>query len=338
MSDEDKNDVVEGAEDTPSQDDVAAKEAADEESKQSTISKISDILSGRKADVEDDVDEDEPEESPEPDKSDDEAEPAGEDADDEPGDVIDPRFVAAARAYGWDDTRIQEYASNHDDRDLVMLTGMMERNTPSEVDDDDVIDFEEEPKEVSPVDAVLKVLEDSQDIGDPAKNMIKSLASHIQAQDQKLADMDRRYNEVTASQQQNQWLDNYQVANEVFDKAAEKLSEIGKTSDITLPDGSLNPNESAVEVREHLFDMAIMFHENGRPWRQSVEDSIRWYRGGREDAAEASVLRKIKANEKRLSPNRGTRQAPTKKYVNEEERKADVVNSVLRKYGTEVPE
>ena len=83
--------------------------------------------------------------------------------------------------------------------------------------------------------------------------------------------------------------------------------------------------------------MAVRFHESGRAWRQSLDDAIRWYRGGRDDVVEANVLRKIKANEKRLSPNRSAHKARTKKYADDEERKADVVNTVMRKYGNELP-
>ena len=86
-----------------------------------------------------------------------------------------------------------------------------------------------------------------------------------------------------------------------------------------------------------MFQVATSLHLNGRSWDSAMKEALRWYRGGREDAAEASVLRKIKANAKRISPRREARHQ-VKKFANELEEKAAVVNEALRKHGVELAE
>lgn len=312
------------------------------------IARIAEILRGgakphvdKVTEVEEFVDDvDEPDET---DTKSEEAEdtPESEDAEGEPEedvraeeyDEIDTRFVSAARSYGWSDDRIVQYAETHDDHDVVMLTGMMEGKARP-VDKDDVT----EQKEESPYAGVLKELETNEAVGGPTKQLLKSLVNDLQKAQAQLKSVTAGQEEVRQSKHRDEWLGRLRAADEVFDSAAKELPELGVTKMLKrLPDGTLSPNDPAVQVRENMFKMAVRLHNAGSSWDSAVRDALRWYRGGRDDAVEANVLKKIKDNSKRISPKR-ERRHQTRKFNSEIEEKAAVVNEALRKHGVELAE
>ena len=317
----------------------------EDEGRKGTIARIAEILRGKKtteSEVEKEPADDEPEVVESETAEDDEpSEPEGEEdepkQEDEPEDYeeVDVRFVEAARSYGWSDDRIVAYAEAHDDHDLVMLTGMMEGQARP-VTKDDVTEVP--TKEESPYAGVLKELETNEVVGDLTKNFLKSLVKDLEATKSQLKIITDGQAEVKQSRQQSEWLGKLRAADEVFDDVSKEFPEIGATKELKrLPDGSLNPSDPAVQVREQLFKIAVSLHNAGASWTSAVKDSLRWYRGGREDAVEAKVLRKIKDNAKRISPRRESRHQ-TKKFANEIEEKAAVVNEALRKHGVELAE
>jgi hypothetical protein len=304
-----------------------------------TIAKITNIIRGRGKETSDDS---EPEEDTTPQVD---AEPEeSEDVDlgsEEPdqSDVIDPRFVSAARDYGWSDERIQQYATEHDEADTVMMTEMMARQIAEEED----VDFglvepgTEEDEESDVVQEAMKRLEGSENTGELA-NIVKTLASELQATKNELKEMAEQTQSTAESRKQDEFRQILNTADRFFDEAAKDFKELGQTKNLTrLASGELSPDDPAVVARETIFEVARRFNATGDSWDESLQAALRWYRGGRDDIVESQVLRKIKANSKRISPRRDRRHQ-TKKYSNEIEEKADVVNSVLRKYNqSELP-
>ena len=160
---------------------------SEDEGRKGAISRIAEILRGKKTaepveevdDVEDEPADDTPEEAPEkaPETEvDDGEEPPVEDKDIDTDeyDEIDPRFVAAARGYGWSDSRIVAYSESHDDKDVVTMTGLMERTVPAETEVETV-------KEKPIYQSALDQIEASEDIGDPVKQLLKSLVTDLQS-------------------------------------------------------------------------------------------------------------------------------------------------------------
>ncbi len=322
--------------------DTTHKSELDDEGRKSTLARIADILRGKKSSAKEEVVDDtavaEEKTEVSEDKSEAEAvedtETKEEDTHTDEYEEIDPRFVEAARKYGWSDDRIVEYAEKHDDRDTVMLTAMMEREVPSKPEDETKQSKEESPA----AKRILDQLEASEDIGEPVKLLLKSLVTDLENTKAQLKAVTATQKDVDKSAKQQEWIGRAREADEQFDAAAKEFTELGSFKNLKrLPDGSLNPNDATVKVREDLFKMAVTLFNSGESWNQAVKDSLRWYKGGREDVVETKVLQKIKDNAKRLSPKRETRHQ-VRKYANEIEEKAAVVNEALRKHGVELPE
>jgi hypothetical protein len=312
----------------------------EDEGRKGTISRIAEILKGGKSEPEpvvdpepdtEPVDDGDIEDLDEPDVEPDDTEPS---ATGEEYEEVDPRFTEAARKYGWSDEQIVAYAEDHDDRDLVMLTGMMEK-TQQPVDSDDVVD---DTKESDPYADLLRQLEADSAVGGEAAKLLRSLVTDLRDTKAELAEVSGAQNEAKETQERAVWLGRLQAADEAFDKAAEEFPELGATKTLLrLPDGSLSPADDAVKVREQLFTMAGTLYSSGKTWTEAVKDALRWYRGGREDIVEARVLKKIKDGSKRVMPKR-ERRHQTRKFANEIEEKAAVVNEALRRHNVELPE
>lgn len=321
-------------------------QGGEDEGRKGTLARIAEILRGGKKEPtvveteqsDESVTQDEPETSEVADTSEPEGiedEPTEDTEDSAEYEEIDTRFVDAARSYGWSDDRIVKYAESHDDSDLVMLTSMMEGKARP-VTEDDVTEVP--VKEESPYAAVLKELDGNEAVGDLTKQLLKSLVNDLQTTKAQLKTVTAGQEEVVQSRKQTEWLDRLQTADEMFDEAAKEFNELGSTKALKkFPDGTLNPNDPSVKAREDLFKIAVSLFNSGSTWNSAVKDALRWYKGGREDVVEASMLKKIKNNAKRISPKREQRHQ-VKKFASEIEEKAAVVNEALRKHGVELPE
>ncbi len=342
MADE-KTDIEVQDTETPKAEEVETKSQLEDSTHQSesedtgrksTIARIADILKGnRKATV--------VEEKPEEVETETVDEEVSEDTvtDDQPKteseeyEEIDPRFVVAAHSYGWDDARIIAYAESHDDHDLVMLTRMMEGKA-QDVKEEDVVP---KPEAEEPYSKVLQELETNEAVGDLTKQLLKSLVNDLKETKVQLQQLTTAQKETVETRQQQEWVGRLRTADERFDDMSKEFPELGTAKTLKrLPDGSLNPNDTAVQSRETLFKMAVALFESGSDWDKAVKDSLRWYRGGREDVVEAKVLNKIKANSKRVTPKREARKV-TRKFANDQDEKAYIVNEALRKHGIELP-
>lgn len=309
----------------------------EDEVRKGTIARIADILRGKRSAVEPDDVEDNDEDVPadevtEPEGDEDTPADVVDDSDTDEYEEIDPRFVDAARRYGWSDDRIVSYAEGHDDRDLVALTRMMEDGAV----DNEPADAEPEPD--TDVSRVLDEIEASEDIGDPVKQMLKSLVSDLQNTKAQLNSITTAQKDAKRNDEQQEWIGRAREADTQFDAAAKEFTELGSFDTLKrLPDGSLNTTDPAVQTRERLFGIAVALFKGGEDWNSAVRGALQWYKGGRsDDAVEDRVLQKIKSNAKRLSPRREPRHQ-TRKFKNDEEEKAFVINSALAKHGVELP-
>jgi len=300
--------------------------------RQGTISKIVDIFRGDKSESTPEESQDELQDvNDTPEESENEPEPAGDDGDD--GDVIDPKFVETARKYGWNDEHIQSYASEHDETEIVSLVDMMSRTFKEEPKEDDF-----GPDDVEESDGLGDVLKQLDAVGDgDAADIVKVLAKELQTTRDELRELAEATHATAEERQQDTWRRRLATTDELFDKAAKDFTELGETKTLTkLPSGELDMTDPAVKTRSEIFDMAKRLNQTEMDWDASVKCALQWYRGGREDVVEQKVLRKIKKNSSRITPRRDSRHQ-TKTFDRDIDRKADVVNSVLRKYGTELP-
>src|SRR4030042_872369 len=234
----DTEDKVEGTETQETVETKAGLEDSTHESqnedagRKSTISRIAEILTGKKpakvgvrAD-EPETEEVEPETVEQEEVVEKEAGPeeAVDDTDDKYSE-IDPQFVKVARAYGWDDNHIVEYAESHDDRDLVLLTSMMEKQARP-VEPSDVVNNEEK-KDESPYSGILRELEANDAVGGPVKQLLNALVNELKETKAQLNEVTTAQKDVVERRNRDEWFGRLQTADESFDDAAKEFRELG---------------------------------------------------------------------------------------------------------------
>jgi uncharacterized protein YggU (UPF0235/DUF167 family) len=251
-------------------------------------------------------------------------------------------FIQAALSAGWPVSRVQEYAETHSDEDLMFITNLI---TNQAVSNTDVVseassqklkdDVKEETFKLD--DAVLKQVAEESSEG--TANLIKSLAAELQAARSEIAVIKKDFGDIQSNNQRTAKITQYNVANEMFDKVAETMPSIGTTAELPkYPNGDLVQTSPEFKARDKIYTRAVNLTKFGMSFRDAMNDSFQWYRGGLvEQELEGNILKKIKKNEKRLSP-KGTGKKMTTKYASEQERRAAIVNDIARKHGSELPQ
>lgn len=243
---------------------------------------------------------------------------------------VDPRFVTAARNYGWDDARIIKYAEGHDDHDLVMLTGMMEGHGHGSPDPDTT----DHAPEVDPFEGLLEGLESEEDLGEKTKSVLKSLTDQLKHMS---AEMDQIKNGLSANQEQSRegaLAHQFNYAMDAFDKLSESFEDFGQSSKLSrLPDGSLNMRDAAVKTRAEVYDMATVFQSSGMSFEESIGEAVNWWKGKNgEKHAKKAVIRDLNKASSHASPKQHNRHTQ-RKFASEDERKVAVVNDALSRHG-----
>lgn len=247
-------------------------------------------------------------------------------------------FIQAALSAGWPVSRIQEYAETHSDEDLMFITNLITNQAVSNTNvvKDDIKDSKlEETFKLD--DTVLKQV--AEDSSEGTANVIKSLAAELQAARSEIANIKKDFGDIQSNNQRTAEITQYSVANEMFDRVAETMPSIGITNELPkYPNGDLVQTSPEFKARDKVYTRAINLTKLGMSFRDAMDDSFQWYRGGLvEQELEGNILKKIKKNEKRLSP-KGTGKQMTTKYSSERERRAAIVNDIARKHGSELAE
>jgi len=248
-------------------------------------------------------------------------------------DEIDPRFISAARNYGWNDSRIIEYAKEHSDQDVLTMVGLFEGivgkaqpelDKPEEKVQDELLDEETLSKyaEAFGVDkAVIKGIADK--MTGPLADRLNTVSSELESMKGSLGKKDEQ-------EQQTEFIRNMDVANRVFDSS--NISSLGITKDIPkYPDGSLVINDPTFQERNKIWDVANTFYATGGTFEHAVENAMQWYRGtSAEKDVKRKVIKDLKEQEERVMPKR-TEQHGVETYASEEDRRAALIEAALDK-------
>ena len=244
--------------------------------------------------------------------------------------LIDPKFVDTAKAYGWSDKRIVEYAQKHSDIDVVTMTGLMGKSsqTPQKTEPEKGF-YDEE--------ALAKLAEEDETVKAFIEQFAKPLAMRLKDVSSELEGLKTGLQTQEESRKAQKDISNMEIANEVFDTA--ELKALGNTKEIPkYPDGSFDLTDSVVQERQKVWEIAKLFHAKGGSFKSAMDNAVRWYKGsGAEADMEKRVINKLKKQETKVFPQRTT-QKVAKTYGSEEERKADVINTALAKYNVQLPE
>jgi hypothetical protein len=265
----------------------------------------------------------------------DEAEDKGEESYDE----IDPRFISAAREYGWDDEHIIRYAEGHTDAEVLEMVGLFEKTLgKAELK----LERTEEPikEELFSEEELSKYAEAFDVDKDTLKGMLttmtKPLAENLNNVSSELETIKGSLGKKEEFEHIKEEARNVEVANTIFDKS--EISSLGETKDIAkYPDGSYVINDPIFQERSKVWDVAKAFHASGGTFEQAMKNAMQWYKGSSaEKDVKRKVIKDLKEREERVMPKR-TEQQGVETYASEEDRKAALINDAVAKYNKEFP-
>jgi hypothetical protein len=235
------------------------------------------------------------------------------------GEDIPESFTEAARKTGWSDEEIVEFASNYKDDELKEMVNYLsvEEKTEEKIEEKDEVKTEkkEEKKETK--------------TDDKESEAIKALRAELDTLKSALTEV-KETRKKGETQAMGQFAENF------LDKASETFEVFGKGKDMPkFPDGRLIPSHPSYKARAEVLGYALKFHSTGSSWDTALKDALTLYKGKYlEKDIERSVIKRLKASEEKLSPNRYNK-VTEKTYTDETEREADVVVQAARKAGSE---
>lgn len=230
---------------------------------------------------------------------------------------IPDSFTDAARKVGWSDEEIVEFASKYKDTELNEMAAYL---SPEETN---------EEKEETKVEKIEAKIEEKKESKEDTKESeaIKALRAELDTLKGALA-------EVKETRKKGEAKVMGQLAEDFLDKASETFDVFGKGKDMPkFPDGRLIPTSPSYKARAEVLGYALKFHSTGLSWDNALKDALTLYKGKYlEKDIERNVIKRLKASEEKLSPNRYNK-VTEKTYVDETEREADVVIQAARKAG-----
>lgn len=240
---------------------------------------------------------------------------------------IDPRFITAAQSYGWSPERIRSYAEEHEDIDILTLTGRMEElvaDTKPVKKEDELIDNE----------ALKALAEADPNIAEVLRTIIEPMAKRFKVTASELDTLKGQVGSQVQDKQHNEDVHNQATAEELFD--ASEITSLGKTSEIqTYPDGTYVLDSPVVVEREKIWKVAQQFYATGGSFKEAIKNAMQWYSGGNaKQDVKRKVVKELIEQEKRVMPKRQETKVE-QQYGNEEERKAAIINDAVRKYNKE---
>ena len=202
-------------------------------------------------------------------------------------------FLEAAKADGWTDKDIEEFAANKTDEDLVELSSQFK-----EEEEEEEIEAEEpakaEPKEEDKDwKAVVSSLRE-----ELKKELLSELGSKFESLD-----------DFKAEQESRQLINQFETANEILDGASKDFPVFGTWD--SMPkfksgsrQGQAVPTSQEFKARAEVYEEAVSRLESGRSrtFEDAMDDALAWYRGkyGQKEM-ERKVVRNLKNQEKKLS-------------------------------------
>jgi hypothetical protein len=217
---------------------------------------------------------------------------------------IDPRLVAAGRAMNWTDERIQTIAET-DESILADLANRLDKADGHRTDKEEEAPVKDDETVAELSDEAIKKLREKH--GDevvdtfilPALKNKAELAS-IKKSLSKVDDFEAGQKADAAARTQKHIV---KVANEAFDHYSKQFKELGLTKDMKCyPNKRPVPGQPMVEVREKIFEVAHMFHEQGHDIHTAMDEAMTWYAGTQKDERlKRQLVKDVKGQKKRFT-------------------------------------
>ncbi len=249
-------------------------------------------------------------------------EPEEEDVvEDDKGELISEKFIAAASELGWDDEDITEFAADYTDKELDEMIPFLSVEEPQQ--DKDSVKADEKVSQ-----------EDKPD---------KEESKELKAMRQELADLRKEFGAVKEDKAAKEQVDLGKRVNDIFDRAGEKFRVFGLTEELpTFPagprKGEFIPTSPEYKARSEVYDIAGKLMQAGSSVEDAMSDALDWFKGKNlEKEVKRSLVKDLKRNEKKLSAKRMGKET-VKVYEDEDDRRAEVVREAARKKGIELDE
>jgi hypothetical protein len=228
-------------------------------------------------------------------------------------------FTQAAQAAGWSDEDIVEFASQlNDDGEFVY----------SDEDLKEMISFLYDEEEVVEDKVETKVEDKKEEKKDEKENPeLAALKAEIDSLKEALKD-------VNQSKEENKISSMGDFAEEFLDEMSEDFPIFGKGKELPkFPDGRLIPSSPQYKARAEVLGYALKLHSGGSDWDDALVNAFNLYKGKNlEKDIERSVIKRLKADAEKLSPDRYNK-VTEKTYQDETEREADVVRKAMEATG-----
>ena len=246
---------------------------------------------------------------------------------------IDPRLVDAGRAMGYTDDKIRGIA-DFDESILTDIADRLEEKSDHREDKDEVVPVKEDtPAELS--EETIKELREKH--GDEVVDTFilpqLKTRSELDSIKAKLGKVDEFEASEIQKAEHREVQHQSQVADKVFDASAKDFEEIGQTKDVKrYPDGK-PVDTPQLQVRNKIFGVASMFHQNGMPFEQAMTEAMTWYAGQtKESRLQRKLVKDVKKQSRKFSP-KPTRRKVKKVFRDDRHKAADIVAEAKKKAG-----
>jgi len=233
----------------------------------------------------------------------------------EVGKEIPDDFAEAAKAAGWSDEDIVDFASEYSDEELKeMITALIDEDTGIEPD-------------VSSDKAVKPEIKEKQDTNSQEDDALKKALARIEA-------LEKAQAKTSEVDEQEAFHGRIQSASQLFDKLGEKeMPVLGKTAEIPrFPDGRPIPTSPVMKARSEIFNLAEVLYGKGMDFDDAMSISLNAYKGKNLAAdVKREFIKDLKKHETKLGGKRTTHESTNVALSGPE-----VIREVARRAGKEI--
>lgn len=239
---------------------------------------------------------------------------------------IPSEFLEAAKADGWTDEDVAEFAAKYTDEELrELLPSLLE-------EEEEIEDIAEEPAE-------QKEVEKDEDL----EKLVSSLEDKVlEKLMSKLGQKFESLEDFQAEQASRQKVNDFETANKILDEASKDFPVFGEFEKMPrftagTRKGVLVPTSQEFKARSEVYDEAIYRLQSGRSnsLQDAMDDALAWYRGKHgQKEVERKVVRNLKKQEQKLSGAR-TGKETKKEYESTRDEIVDYIRSQQKAAGVD---
>ncbi|KKK90161.1 hypothetical protein LCGC14_2725850, partial [marine sediment metagenome] len=184
---------------------------------------------------------------------------------DEEGDLIPEEFIKAAKATGWSDEDIAEFASEYTDEELKEQIAFLEEETQEQA--------KELEKEAETSETETSKLTKNADV----QELVKQIKAEV------TAEFEAKFGKITEQDEQRQAQDTLDRVSRSFDAASKEFEVFGKTDELPrFPagqrKGQLIPTSPQFKARSEVYDTANLLMSAGQSTEDAMEIALSAYK------------------------------------------------------------